>query len=61
MRTLLFVLSSALIVPGLIWAQFTIQAPDSAPAGSKVEVNWSGPSEPKDFITIVEKGTPEKK
>jgi hypothetical protein len=48
-------------VPAVVWAQLSIQAPASAPAGSKVEVTWSGPSDPKDFITIVEKGTPEKK
>ncbi len=37
----------------------TLEAPDQAPAGSGVEVHWTGPNNPQDYITIVEPGAPE--
>ncbi|MBE2213036.1 MAG: VWA domain-containing protein [Opitutaceae bacterium] len=35
----------------------TLQGPASAPAGSAVMIEWTGPNNPGDFITIVPKGT----
>ena len=37
-----------------------ITAPQTAPAGSKIKITWQGPNNPRDFITIVKAGTPEK-
>jgi Ca-activated chloride channel family protein len=34
----------------------TVDAPASAPAGSKIKVGWSGPNNDGDFVTIVEPG-----
>jgi Ca-activated chloride channel family protein len=42
-------------------AQVTLSAPKTAEAGTKVNVKWTGPDHKGDFITIVPKGTPEKK
>ncbi|SEK66190.1 vWA domain-containing protein [Halomonas daqiaonensis] len=36
-----------------------LTAPDEAPAGSVIEVEWSGPDDDKDYVTIVEAGAPE--
>ncbi len=36
-----------------------LTAPDEAPAGSVIEVSWTGPDDDKDYITIVEAGAPE--
>ncbi|MCG6657929.1 VWA domain-containing protein [Halomonas campisalis] len=36
-----------------------IYAPDSAPAGSTVEVSWDGPEDERDFIAVVEPGAPQ--
>ncbi|MYL24471.1 VWA domain-containing protein [Halomonas alkaliantarctica] len=36
-----------------------LTAPDEAPAGSVIEVQWKGPDNSKDYITIVEAGAPE--
>jgi Ca-activated chloride channel family protein len=38
----------------------SITAPPSAAAGSKIAVTWQGPNNPRDFITIVKAGTPDK-
>lgn len=38
-----------------------LNAPDSVDAGREISISWEGPNNPKDFITIVEKGTPERK
>src|SRR4051794_14542303 len=38
----------------------SITAPQTAPAGSKIKITWQGPNNPRDFITIVKAGTPEK-
>jgi len=38
----------------------SITAPQTAPAGSKIKITWQGPTNPRDFITIVKAGTPEK-
>ncbi len=37
-----------------------VTAPDSVAAGSDFQVSWTGPDHPKDFVTIVQKGTPER-
>ncbi|MFN4128615.1 MAG: vWA domain-containing protein [Paracoccaceae bacterium] len=37
----------------------TLTAPDEAPAGSVITVDWEGPDNPQDYITIVEAGAPE--
>ncbi len=39
----------------------TLEAPDRVNAGQAFEVQWSGPRNASDFITVVLKGTPEKK
>ena len=36
----------------------SLKAPDKAPAGSKVKVEWEGPNSRNDFITIVTKDAP---
>ena len=46
------------IVVGSVSASVT--APQSAAAGSKIQVAWKGPNNPRDFITIVKAGTPDK-
>jgi hypothetical protein len=46
------------IVVGAVSASIT--APQTAPAGSKIKITWQGPNNPRDFITIVKAGTPEK-
>ena len=51
------ILTSTLAVPAV--AQISIEAPATAPAGSLMEVSWSGGSESKEFITIVESGARE--
>ncbi|WP_417587784.1 vWA domain-containing protein [Pararhodobacter oceanensis] len=37
----------------------SLTAPDTAAAGSVVEVQWEGPNNPRDYITVVEAGAPE--
>jgi Ca-activated chloride channel family protein len=37
----------------------TLQAPDAVPAGSELSVDWTGPDNPGDYITVVEQGAPE--
>jgi Ca-activated chloride channel homolog len=37
----------------------SLEAPDKAPAGSRVKVQWEGPNSRNDFITIVTKDAPE--
>lgn len=39
----------------------TVEGPTEVAAGSSFEVNWTGPNNKGDFITIVEEGTPEGK
>src|SRR5690606_12050585 len=34
-------------------------APDEAVAGAQIEVQWQGPDNPNDYITVVEPGAPE--
>lgn len=38
----------------------SITAPPTAAAGSKIKITWQGPNNPRDFVTIVKAGTPEK-
>jgi hypothetical protein len=38
-----------------------VKAPAQVPGGSSFEVTWQGPNNPRDFITIVKAGTPEKR
>ena len=38
----------------------SVTAPQSAAAGSKIKITWQGPNNPRDFITIVKAGTPDK-
>ncbi|WP_163576494.1 vWA domain-containing protein [Halomonas faecis] len=37
----------------------SLSAPDEAPAGSVIDVEWEGPDNPRDYLTIVEAGAPE--
>lgn len=37
----------------------TVSAPATAPAGSHIEVDWTGPRTPGDYITVVEAGAPD--
>ena len=37
-------------------AEIKLTAPASAPAGSSVSIEWTGPNNPNDFLTIVPKG-----
>jgi Ca-activated chloride channel family protein len=39
-------------------ATYALEAPAEAMAGSRIEVKWTGPSNPRDYITIVKKGAP---
>jgi len=41
--------------------EVSLEAPSSAGAGAPIEITWIGPGNPRDFITIVEVGTAEKK
>lgn len=43
----------------LVEVTATLEAPVEAPAGSEVEVHWTGPDNRGDYITIVEPGAPE--
>jgi hypothetical protein len=38
----------------------SVTAPQSAAAGAKIRITWQGPNNPRDFVTIVKAGTPEK-
>ena len=42
-------------------ASTTLTAPDTAPAGTSIEVKWQGPDNPYDKIIIVPAGTPEQR
>ncbi len=39
----------------------TVKTAESSAAGSPLIVEWTGPDHPRDFITVVKAGTPEKK
>ena len=39
--------------------QVTLDAPDSATAGGQIEVRWTGPDGPQDYLTIVPRGAPD--
>ncbi|ACO48035.2 VWA domain-containing protein [Deinococcus deserti] len=39
-------------------ASYGLQAPTTAVAGSQIEVRWTGPNNPGDYVTIVPKGAP---
>ena len=41
-------------------ASASLSAPASVSAGAEFEISWEGPNNFRDFLTIVEKGTPEK-
>ncbi len=43
----------------LIPVSAALDAPETATAGSVVEVQWQGPDNPQDYITVVEVGAPE--
>ncbi len=40
-------------------AEAIVSGPESAPAGSEVEIRWTGPNNQGDYLTIVEKGADE--
>jgi Ca-activated chloride channel family protein len=40
-------------------AVVTLVAPETVDAGASIEVTWTGPNGPGDFVTIVPKGAPE--
>lgn len=48
-----------LFVSPLVAAQHTIDAPDTAPAGSEIAITVSGSASPREFVTIVERGSRE--
>lgn len=37
----------------------TLEAPDEAIAGARISVNWQGPDNQNDFVTVVEAGAPD--
>jgi Ca-activated chloride channel family protein len=37
----------------------TLETPAQAPAGSEIEVHWTGPKTEGDYLTVVERGAPE--
>jgi len=43
----------------LLAASVTLAAPETAVAGSAVTVEWTGPNNDRDYITIVEQGAPD--
>jgi len=43
----------------LVSVEASLDAPETAAAGSVVAVNWEGPDNPQDYITVVEAGAPE--
>jgi hypothetical protein len=53
------VVTSKRITVGTVAASIT--APTQIGAGAKFKVNWQGPNNPRDFITLVKAGTPEKR
>ena len=42
----------------LTGASYKLEAPSSGQRGGKVQVKWTGPNNPGDYITIVKKGAP---
>jgi hypothetical protein len=52
---------SCLIAMPALGIDASLQAPASAPAGSKIAVAWKGPGAPQDFISIDEPGAPDQK
>ncbi len=44
----------------LIPIEAAVSGPDSIGAGGSIEVQWSGPNSPNDYITVVEIGAPDK-
>ncbi|MFT3685884.1 MAG: hypothetical protein QM783_13345 [Phycisphaerales bacterium] len=45
----------------IVAATVTLSAPDESEAGKPVSIEWTGPSNAGDYITIVPKGTPDAK
>jgi hypothetical protein len=43
----------------IVAAKITLTAPARAPLGAPVAIEWTGPNNPNDHITIVPKGAPE--
>lgn len=37
---------------------YAVQGPDTAVAGSEITVSWTGPGNPRDYVTIVKQGAP---
>ena len=42
----------------LTGASYSLQAPASGPHGGTVQIKWTGPNNPGDYVTIVKKGAP---
>jgi Ca-activated chloride channel homolog len=42
----------------LIAATYSLSAPAEVKTGSKIQIRWSGPNNPSDYVTIVKKGAP---
>lgn len=53
-----FILAVCLL-PGSLWAQFTMTAPVEVPAGSTVVIEYQGQPNRRDFVTIVPADQPE--
>lgn len=43
----------------LVPLQVAVSGPDSAGAGSSIQVGWTGPNSPGDYITVVKSGAPD--
>jgi len=43
----------------IVAAEVTLSAPEQAVAGSTVQVVWTGPGNPGDYVTVVPAGTPD--
>jgi Ca-activated chloride channel family protein len=40
----------------VVMASYTLTAPRQAKAGSRIQIGWSGPNNPGDYVTVVKKG-----
>ncbi len=53
-------LFSFLLISEAAFSQATLDAPPQVNAGAEFKVNWTGPDNERDFITLVKEGTEEK-
>ena len=55
------ILFSFFIVTEAVFSQVTINAPYEVNAGAEIKINWEGPNNKRDFITIVKEDAEENK